>query len=63
MNSFGASGGHEKKLETAKDKKEQADKAFQASDLPTGTSVALVRFKEGRRSTFSGWGDSFEALS
>jgi len=27
--------GHEKKLKTAKEKKEQADKAFQASDLPT----------------------------
>jgi len=31
--------GHEKKLETAKEKKEQADKAFQASDVPTGSSV------------------------
>jgi len=40
MSSFNSgSGGHEKKLETAKEKKEQADKAFQASDLPTGTSV------------------------
>jgi len=37
MSSFGGSVGHEKKLETAKEKKEQADKAFQASDLPTGT--------------------------
>jgi len=35
MSSFGGSVGHEKKLEVAKEKKEQADKAFQASDLPT----------------------------
>jgi len=39
----GGSGGHEKKLETAKEKKEQADKAFQASDLPTGTSVGSFK--------------------
>lgn len=42
MSSFGGSIGHEKKLGTAKEKKEQADKAFQASDLPTGASVILV---------------------
>jgi len=35
MSSSAGSTGHEKKLETAKEKKEQADKAFQASDLPT----------------------------
>jgi len=35
MNSFSGDPGHEKKVETAKEKKEQADKAFQASDLPT----------------------------
>jgi len=39
MSSFGGSVGHEKKLETAKEKKELADKAFQASDVPTGASV------------------------
>jgi hypothetical protein len=39
MSSFGGSVGHEKKLETAKEKKEQADKAFQASDIITGTSA------------------------
>lgn len=45
MSSFGGSVGHEKKLETAKEKKEQADKAFQASDLPTGTSgISLSPF-------------------
>ena len=39
MSSFNGDVGHEKKIETAKEKKEQADKAFQASDLPTGTSI------------------------
>jgi len=34
MSSFGGSAEHEKKLKTAKEKKEQADKAFQVSDLP-----------------------------
>ena len=42
MSSFGGSVGHEKKLETAKEKKEQADKAFQASDIPTGASVFFL---------------------
>ncbi|KAF9648715.1 hypothetical protein BDM02DRAFT_3115044 [Thelephora ganbajun] len=42
MSSFNGSVGHEKKLETAKEKKEQADKAFQASDLP----VALRYYHE-----------------
>ena len=41
MSSFGGSVGHEKKLETAKEKKEQADKAFQASDIPTGAFVGF----------------------
>jgi len=35
MSSLNGSEGHEKKVETAKEKKELADKAFQASDLPT----------------------------
>lgn len=35
MSSFTGTEGHEKKLQTAKEKKEVADKAFQASDLPT----------------------------
>jgi FK506-binding protein 8 len=35
MSSFSGSDGHEKKLQTAKEKKELADKAFQASDLQT----------------------------
>ena len=52
MSSSGGSGEHEKKLETAKEKKEQADKAFQASDLPTGTSAILPHFLSvWRRST------------
>lgn len=42
MSSLNGSDGHEKKVETAKEKKELADKAFQASDLPTGTSLAFV---------------------
>jgi len=47
MSSFNGSAGHEKKLETAKEKKEQADKAFQVSDLPTGASVVLARPRWG----------------
>ena len=56
--------GHEKKLETAKEKKEQADKAFQASDLPTGACCDFFRVVRG--GLISRWclvGDSFEALS
>jgi hypothetical protein len=47
MSSFSGSGGHEKKLETAKEKKEQADKAFQASDLPTGAFVVFDHSRWG----------------
>jgi hypothetical protein len=39
MSSLNGDIGHEKKIETAKEKKEQADKAFQASDLQNGTSI------------------------
>jgi len=60
MSSFGGSVSHEKKLETAKEKKEQADKAFQASDLPTGAfrGLWIVRGEADLSIPFS-----FEALS
>lgn len=62
MSSSGGSVGHEKKLEIAKEKKEQADKAFQASDLPTGTS-AIVFFMCGVAQRAFGRENSFEVLS
>lgn len=42
MSSFSGSDGHEKKIQTAKEKKELADKAFQASDLQTGVSLSFI---------------------
>ena len=64
MSSFGGSIGHEKKLETAKEKKEQADKAFQASDVPTGAFGLLLFFWVGRGGlVFSTLFGSFEVLS
>ena len=66
MSLLGGSVEHEKKLETAKEKKEQADKAFQASDLPAGTTMILffISFIVWRHSTrLLIWEDSFEVLS
>lgn len=40
----GAPVDQEKKVKIAKEKKEQADKAFQTSDLPTGTSAISFHF-------------------
>jgi hypothetical protein len=42
MSSFNGDVAHQKKLETAKEKKELADKAFQASDLSTGASLGSL---------------------
>lgn len=61
MSSSAGSAGHEKKVETAKEKKEQADKAFQASDLPTGTLVIFQ--SEAWRCSRCSRLDSFEVLS
>ena len=52
----GAPVDQEKKVKIAKEKKEQADKAFQTSDLPTGTPAISFHF------TFHVWHRSMHLL-
>ena len=42
MSSLSGTDGPQKKIETAKEKKELADKAFQESDVPTGAPLTVT---------------------